>query len=250
MGIRAVGAILLVYAALGRADEALLDRAREEYRGGRYGAAVELLQKLPEKSAAAWALLGESLYSQGKYRQAFHALEKAVSAEPGNARYWNRLGKAYGRQAETGSPLKAFGLARKCRDAFERSVELDPSDLESQVDLFSYYLDAPGFLGGGEQKAEAVAARIGELSAAEHQFVLAKLASRRKDWAAAEQRYRQAMALEPERVGRVLDLASFLASRGRAGESAALLDRAAQMDPGNPRIAEIRRRLVSAKRKP
>ena len=36
---------------------------------------------------------------------------------------------------------------------FEKSVELDGKNLEAINDLFSYYLEAPGFLGGGLDKA-------------------------------------------------------------------------------------------------
>ena len=43
----------------------------------------------------------------------------------------------------------ATGLASKARQNFERAVQLDPQNREALSDLFEYYLEAPGFLGGG-----------------------------------------------------------------------------------------------------
>ena len=66
--------------------------------------------------------------------------------------YFHWLGKAQGRRAETASPFTAPSYASKARQAFEKSVELDGKNLEAINDLFSYYLEAPGFLGGGLNK--------------------------------------------------------------------------------------------------
>ena len=37
-----------------------------------------------------------------------------------------------------------------------RRWQLDPNNREAVANLFEYYLEAPGFLGGGVEKAEAV----------------------------------------------------------------------------------------------
>ena len=69
--------------------------------------------------------------------------------------------EGYGRRAETANPLSAPMLASKARKAFEKSVELDERNLEAINDLFSYYMEAPGFLGGGLDKGGGLAARSG-----------------------------------------------------------------------------------------
>ena len=51
----------------------------------------------------------------------------------------------------------APGHASKAHRYFEKAVELDPKNLEAMNDLFEYYLEAPGFLGGGFDKAQALA---------------------------------------------------------------------------------------------
>ena len=72
----------------------------------------------------------------------------------GNADYNLWLGRAYGRRAEISLQLiTAPGFATKARQYFERSAQLNPYNLDAQSDLFEYYLEAPGFLGGGFDKA-------------------------------------------------------------------------------------------------
>ena len=228
-----------------------LEQAQQLYAGADYKAAIETLRKAEGKDAAAWALLGKAYYGAGEFKDAHQALEKAVDAAPDNAGYWNWLGRAYGQHADNANPFSAMGLARKCRDAFEKAVELDPENIEALNDLFSYYLSAPGFLGGGVDKAEAIAARVGKLDEAEHEYLQAELAKKHDDYAAAEKHLRRALEFEPQRLGRVLDLAVFLAERGRTEESDQLLERAAKLAPDNPRVPYTRAKaLIKADRDP
>ena len=81
-------------------------------------------------------------------------LEKAFNAQPSNADYALWLGRAYGRRAETSGPFTAPGFASKARQYFEKAARLNPRNLEALSDLFEYYLEAPGFLGGGMDKAQ------------------------------------------------------------------------------------------------
>jgi len=103
-------------------------------------------------------------------------------------------------------------------------------------DLFSFYLEAPGFLGGGLDKAENLAKWIQKLDPAEYQFAEAMLAEKRKEFQKTEQHLRQAINLAPRQVGRVLDLAKFLARQGRVPESEAAFARAEEIDPTSPKV--------------
>jgi Flp pilus assembly protein TadD len=119
-------------------------------------------------------------------------------------------------------------------------VTLSPHYNEALNDLFAYYLEAPGFLGGGVDKAEAIALRIAERSPAEYHFAESQLAEKRKDYPAAEQHLRHSIDQAPREVGRVIDLATFLARRGRLEESDRAFDQAEKLAPGDPRIAFAR----------
>jgi tetratricopeptide (TPR) repeat protein len=184
----------------------------------------------------AYLLLGQSYYMLGDYKKSSEALEKAVAAEPGNSVYYNWLGRAFGRRAENSSPFTAPVYASKTRQAFEKAVELDGNNKEALSDLFEYYLEAPGFLGGGLEKAVKVAGTIARLDPVEGQYAQFRLAEKRKDLKGAEQHLRRAAELAPRQVGRLIDLAKFLAKQGRVRESEQTFEQARKVAPDAPRV--------------
>jgi tetratricopeptide (TPR) repeat protein len=183
-------------------------RAREFYGRAEYQAAIDTMLPLESKTPDSLALLGQAYYGNGEYKQATIYLEKAIAASPSNALYYDWLGKAYGRRAETSSVLTAPFYASK----------------------------TPRPLGGGMDKAEAIAVRIGRLDAAEFECKLAALAEKRKQFDAAEQHLRRAVAMKPDQVGRMIDLGEFLARRGRYDECEDLLRAAGNRNPGSPSL--------------
>jgi tetratricopeptide (TPR) repeat protein len=217
-----------------------LSRASALYGQTDYLHAIDALQALDRKDGAAYALLGKSYFMQTQYKQAVAYLEKAVAEDSRNSEYYDWLGKAYGRLAEASSFVTAMGYAKKTVHAFERAVELGPSNLEALDDLFEYYLEAPGIVGGGLDKAEAIARRFADLNKAEYHWANARLAEKRKDYAAAEREFRAALAASPDDVGRALDLAGFLSWRGRYGESEALFRAAEERNPNSPKVLYAR----------
>jgi len=188
-----------------------LTEARRLYQHTRYRAALQLLLPVEARDGAYYFLLGRIYYGQGDFKAATKALERAV----------------------------------------EKAVQLDPENLEAINDLFSYYLDAPGWLGGGLRKAEALAERIGRLDEAEYQYAEAQLAKKRKQYAAAERHLRRAVELEPGDVGRRIDLAEFLADRGRLQESDEVFERAREIAPDSPKLwFAMARTYIKEKRRP
>lgn len=213
-----------------------LKRAEELYQRTEYAASLQVLNAENAPDARAYALIGKNYYMLGNYKKAIDAFQKAAVLEPASSDLALWLGRTYGRKAETASPLLAPGNASKARQYFEKSVELDPHNNEALNDLFDYYLEAPGFLGGGMDKAEAMAKRIGEVSPAEYHFAEALLADRKKQYDTAEEQLRRALAKAPGQVGRVIDLAKYLAKRGRYQESDATFQRAAELAPESPNV--------------
>lgn len=213
-----------------------LDRARLLYQKTDYTAALRLLHPIEHKNAETHALIGQAQFMNGEYKRAAESFEKALAQQPQSSVYMHWLGRSYGRQAESASPFTAPGLAVKARQAFEKAISMDFSNKEALNDLFEYYMDAPGFLGGGLNRAEQLAARIASLDEAEGHYANAQLADKRKDFNSAEQQLRRAADLAPRQVGRVLDLAKFLARRGRLNESDMVFAQAARLAPNNPQV--------------
>jgi tetratricopeptide (TPR) repeat protein len=218
------------------ADGIDLSRAEKLYQTTEYQASLKLVLPLPSKNASAYYLMGRNYFMLGELKKATESFEQAVAADPNNAVYFHWLGRAYGRRAETSSPLTAPAYAVKTRQNFEKSVALDPNNAEAVNDLFSYYLEAPGFLGGGLDKAANLAKLIAKLDEAEYHFALAQIAEKRKEYHAAEKELKKAEELAPKQVGRVLDVAKFLAKQGRFEESDAAFARAHKLAPNSPKV--------------
>lgn len=213
-----------------------LETARKYYEHTRFGESLKVLDSIPSQDAAVFELKGRNYYMQGEYKKAVEALETALKYDPNNSMMALWLGRAYGRRAETSSPFSAMGLASHARQYFERSVELDGRNVEALSDLFEYYLDAPGFLGGGMDKAAGIVSRISTVDPSEAQWAEAKMAEKRKQYAAVEEHLREAIHLQPQRIGMHLELARFLAKQNRFEESDESLTHAEGLAPGSPRV--------------
>jgi Flp pilus assembly protein TadD len=211
-------------------------RANNLYQRTEYQQSLAVLQALPEKDAAALQLMGQDFFMLGEYKKASESFEKAVALDPNNAQLLHWLGRTYGRRAETANPFAAPGLASKTRQMFEKSVELDPTNKDALGDLLDFYLEAPGFLGGGVHKAEQLAQMILKEDQAEGHYAEGIVADKKKEYDRAEQQFRRAAELAPRQVGRILVLARYLANHDRVRESDALFEQAARMAPNNPRV--------------
>jgi len=211
-------------------------RAHSLYHQTEYKQSLALLESQPRKDTATLQLMGQDLFMLGEYKRATDAFEKAVALDPNNPKLVHWLGRTYGRRAETANPFSAPGFAAKTREMLEKAVELDPTDKDALGDLLDYYLEAPGFLGGGVHKAEELAQLILKQDQAEGHYAQGIVADRKKQYDAAEQQFRRAAELAPRQVGRVLVLARYLANHGRVKESDALFEQAARMAPNSPRV--------------
>lgn len=216
---------------------AFMSQARALYQRTEYEDSLRVLAKAPAPDADGYCLSGQNYFMLGQYKQAIELFEKALTVAPRNSEYELWLGRAWGRRAETSGWWTAPLLASKARQHLERAVALDFRSSEAKNDLFDFYLNAPGFLGGGIDKAEAIAKSIATERPPESEFEQAQIADHRKDYAAAEAHLRRAMELAPNQPGRVVDLARYVAKRGRFSESDQLFERARRLAPGLPRVA-------------
>ena len=231
-----IALFLILSGAAAWAESAEWVRAHELFLRTDYGQSLEVLLPLPNPDAAALQLIGQNYFLLAEFRKATEFLEKAAARNPSSAECALWLGRAFGRRAETSSPFTAPGYATKARQMFEKAVALDPSNRDAISDLFDYYLGAPGFLGGGHDKAEALAARVAEKDPAEGHYYQAQLAGHRRQYDSAEQHLRSALELAPRQAGRFIDLAKFLAMRGRTNESDVLFAEAEKIAPESPHV--------------
>jgi len=233
-------ALALLACSIDAAKLPNLEGATQLYQKTDYSGSLKLLFSSPVKDAAVFQLIGQNYFMLGEYKRATEALERAAQLGAGGSDFYVWLGRAYGRRAETAGPFTAPGLASRARKMFERAVELDIRNREATGDLLDYYLGAPGFLGGGLNKAEELAQKVTAADPPEGYYLLAQVAEKRRHYATAEQHLRQALGLAPRQVNRITDLAKYLAKRGRTEESDQLFARAAEVAPGDPEVKYYR----------
>jgi len=237
--VKLAALVVSVIGVLG-ARAADLEQARKLYDLTEFEESLKVLHALPQRDAAVYELLGRNYFMTGDFKKATDALEKAVAADPRNSDYVLWLGRAYGRRAETSNPFSSMGHASKAKQYFERSVELNPRNIEALNDLLEYYMEAPGFLGGGMEKAKAIVARISQVDAGEGYWAQSVLDEKHKELGTAEEHLRRALELNPQKVGRLIDLARLLAKQGRFQESDQNFARAEQMAPEYPKLMYVR----------
>src|SRR5580704_9787742 len=209
-----------------------LSKAEELYRHADYQASLTLVRESGLASAQSLCLIGRDHFMLGDYKKAAAAFERAFSMEPANSEYAHWLGRSFGRRAETAPPFFAPRYGSKAREYFEKAVALDPGNEAALRDLFDYYLEAPGFLGGGYDKAEAIARQIAERNPSQGLLDQTRLANRRRQFDTVD-----------EQLRRVVTRAQRLARQGRIGASEAAFDKADQIAPDSPQVVFARARL-------
>src|SRR5258708_40165902 len=84
-------------------------------------------------------------------------------------------------------------MGGKVRGEVETGVRLDSNNVDARSDLGEFYLEAPGIVGGGRDKAEAQAQALAALDPAKADYLKGRMAEKKKDFAAAEKEYRAAI---------------------------------------------------------
>ncbi len=165
--------------------------------------------------AVAHNLLCRAYFSLGQWDRGIGYCEKAVSLQPENSQYHLWLGRIYGEKADKASFMTAAGLARRVRTEFEAAVRLSPDNIDARSDLAEFYLEAPGIVGGGSNKAEEQAVSLSRLNPARAHWVSARIAEKKKDLVTAEQEYRTAIDTSHGSASSWLNLGLFYRHRER-----------------------------------
>jgi tetratricopeptide (TPR) repeat protein len=188
---------------------------------GRVDDAIASLQNKLSSSpndASSHHFLCRAYYALGRWDAGIPECEKAIALEPGNSQFHLWAGRIYGEKADSSSFLSAASFARKARTEFEAAVRLQPDDVSARTDLAEYYIEAPGIMGGGKDKAQAQAQALAKLDPAKAHWVNARLAEKQKDSATAVAEYRAAIEASHGSASTWLDLALFYRHSGRPVE--------------------------------
>jgi len=243
-------ALTLLLASSSRADETA---AYAALMHGRVEEATTLLRQAlaaDPSDGRAHLLLCRADYAQDQADAAVRECDSAAAAMPNDSDIQMWLGRALGMKASVANPLAAFAIARKVRTAFERAVQLDPSNVYAASDLGQYYIAAPSIVGGGDEKLLRLASRLKTHSPSRAHRLLALLAQKNKDFVKAESEFKLAVASgnSPEAY---TDLALFYQQQDRRDEAAAAAVQALDADKFKSNVQfDVASILIAARRSP
>jgi tetratricopeptide (TPR) repeat protein len=150
--------------------------------------------------------------------------ERAVALDSTSSLYQMWLGHGYSRQLSSASFLRKPFIARRSGEAYNMAVKLDPTSIDAAEARLEFFLEAPGIVGGGIDKARAEAQRLTTLDAYRGGMATARIAEREKQSLQAERLYRSLMAEYPDRTAAVDALVTLLQNAKRFDEAFKVVD--------------------------
>lgn len=201
-------ALLMIVPAVAGADES----APRLLATGHVDEAIATLDhqiNAEPNDAVAHNLLCRAYFSLGDWDRGIRDCERAVALDPNNSQFHLWLGRIYGEKADRVSFFTAAGLAKRVVREFEAAVHLNPGSVDARTDLAEFYLEAPGIVGGGRDKAEQQADSLQSLDPAKAHWVNARIAEKKHDTAEAEKEYRAAIDVSHGAASAWLNLGLF-----------------------------------------
>jgi tetratricopeptide (TPR) repeat protein len=231
--------ILMVASLLPCTLAAADDTAPALLAAGRVDDAISTLRSrlgASPNNAEAYNLLCRAYFSMGDWDRGISACEKAIGLEPNNSRYHMWLGRIYGAKANDVIFIRAASLAGKVRNEFEAAVRLDPNNVDARSDLGEFYLEAPGIVGGGRDKAEIQAEALTALDAAKAHYLKGRIAEKKKDLTAAEKEYRAAIEASHGSALTWFNLALFYRHQQRWDQMEEAINQATSLQVDRPEV--------------
>ena len=195
---------------------AMSDSPKDMLQAGRVDDAINTLKaQIASNPSDAEAIhqLCRAYFQYEDWDRAEGRCKRAVELQPNNSGFHRWLGRVYGEKAEKAT--LPIGLAIKTRDEFRRAAELDPTDAYAGVDVAEFYVEAPGIMGGGQDKAREQARIVGKVNPAQEHWIYARIAEKNKDYTTAEREYRQMIDAAHGDAEAWLNLAFFYRNRKR-----------------------------------
>src|SRR5262245_31284111 len=108
---------------------------------------------------------GRAAMQARRFDDAATSFERAIEINPSVSEFHLWLGHAYTRQLASANFIRKGIIGRKIGPQYDKAVELDSTSIEAAEARVDFYLEAPGMVGGGVDKARAEAARLTRINA-------------------------------------------------------------------------------------
>ncbi len=220
-------------------QDADLEAGRRAFEASDYAKAIQALQAAAAKdprNGDVHLLLAKSYLEMEQLDAAIRSAEKAVAIDPQSSTYHEWLGKAYGEKADKASwPPTRISLAKKTAREFEGAVQLDAKNFSARQALIEFYCSAPGFVGGGEEKAPPQIQQLAEMDVAEGHYAAGNCRRQKKDYATADKEFTKALESEPKSAELIYDIGDYAVKRSQPDKLLAVASAGERVAPGDPR---------------
>jgi len=211
-----------------------LEKGIQLFEARKFSEAKEIFRSLaeenPENATVAF-YLGRIFLIEGDHNESINWFKKAVELDKNNSEFHLWLGRAYGQKAQTASVFKKPFLAKKVKKEFEKSVELDPNNIDARFELMLYYLMAPGLMGGSKQKAREQAEEIKKRDAQQGHQALGLVYEFEKKYDQAEKEYLAGIKEDPGNPAPYYRLGYFYGRIKKYDKAFETFERILEIDP-------------------
>lgn len=213
--------------------DSLLARAGRALDGGDVDVAENLFAEVLSASkgdARAEHGLAVVALRRGDHDAVIERARRAIKHDKRNSEYHLTLAYGYGLKAQMGG-IKAMFYGGKFKGECELAIKYDPENVDAHAAVLQYYVMAPGFAGGGLDKAQETAATIASLDPASGHLARAFIASASDDPEGAEREYIAAARVDTLDSKAWRPLAMFYVDERRYEEAVAAWERVLTLDP-------------------
>ena len=141
--------------------QTIIEQAKTLFEQKNYDQVKKMLTAVGEKEAdyaPAQYYLGRIAFDKKEYANAAEYFKEATEVNPKEGEYFSWLGDTYAAIGSDASFFTQMSVGPKALRSWEKAVLLDAKNISARVSLTSSYLQAPAFMGGGQDKAKAVGA--------------------------------------------------------------------------------------------
>jgi tetratricopeptide (TPR) repeat protein len=193
------GMLLALFAAAppGAQQNPSAARLIEQGRWKQAQAVLDRQVKSNPNDARLLHLLSKVKVAFGNADAAVELANRAVSLDSANPDFHYQLAQAYREKSRRAGTMERVGALFSAKAEVEKTLQLAPTHVQALFSSMMFYLNAPGWLGGDEQRARAIAAEILRLNRVQGHLAQAYLAEEADDWPAVEAAYRRALEADP-----------------------------------------------------
>jgi tetratricopeptide (TPR) repeat protein len=207
--------------------------------------------RLRANPSDSYALFLESKIQQsfGDFPGAIASAERAVALEPHNADYHAQLAEVYAFSADQSSWLRGLNLVHLMKREIAASLAIAPKHTDTLLVSMMFCLRAPKFVGGDKRKARAIAGEIVQSDPNWGYLAEARLLENSGDDARLESLLKQAVEVNPTHYRALYELARFyccVAVHKNPAIAESTSRQAMQIDPGRVGAYDLIARVYAA----